>query len=191
MTKNNIDTRKLTYLALFTAIVAVLQYLGGFIKFGPFSVSLVLVPIVVGAAVCGMWAGAWLGLVFAGMVFATGDAALFLSINIPGTIVTVILKGVLAGLVAGLVYKLLERVNPYVATFAAAVACPVVNTGVFLLGCNVFFYETVASWALADGKSVGLYMIVGLVGFNFIFELLFNLVLAPVALRIINIGKKK
>ena len=191
MTKKNFDTRKLTYLALFTAIVAVLQYIGGFIKLGTFSVSLVLVPIVVGAAVCGAISGAWLGLVFAGMVFATGDAAFFLTISIPGTIITVVVKGVLAGLCAGLVYKLFEKENVYVATIASAIVCPIVNTGIFLLGCRLFFFETVAGWAAAEGQSVGAYMIVGLAGLNFIFELIFNLVLSPVAVRIIRIGKKK
>ena len=48
----NIDVRvrKLTLLALFTAIVIVLQLLGSFIRFGPFSISLVLEPIVIGSA---------------------------------------------------------------------------------------------------------------------------------------------
>ena len=183
------DAVKVTYIGLFTAIVIVLQYLGGFIKLGPFSVSLVLVPIVVGSAICGPFSGAWLGGVFSAMVFVTGDAALFLSINILGTIITVILKGVLAGLAAGYAYKLLENINRYLATFAAAVICPVVNTGIFLLGCRLFFFDTVKEWAIGEGMSVGLYMIIGLVGFNFLFELIFNLVLAPVCVRIIGIDK--
>lgn len=188
-TRGRLDVAKITYTGLFTAIVIVLQYLGGFIKLGPFSVSLVLVPIVVGTAICGPFAGAWLGAVFAAMVFITGDAALFLSINIPGTIVTVVLKGVLSGLAAGYAYKLLEKTNRYLATFAAAIVCPVVNTGIFLLGCRLFFFDTVKEWAIGEGMPVGVYMIIGLVGFNFLFELIFNLVLAPVAVRLINIEK--
>ena len=46
--------------AILTAIVIVLQFLGAFIKLGPFSVSAVLVPIVIGAATCGVGIGAWL-----------------------------------------------------------------------------------------------------------------------------------
>ena len=64
MNNSNGKTRRLAGLALFTAIVVVLQLLGSFIKFGPFAVSLVLIPIVVGAAVYGVSAGAWLGFVF-------------------------------------------------------------------------------------------------------------------------------
>lgn len=42
--------KKMVGLAIFTAIVVVLQLLGSFIKVGSFSISLVLIPIVVGAA---------------------------------------------------------------------------------------------------------------------------------------------
>ena len=48
MNDTRIKTKTLTGLALFTAIVIVLQLLGSFIRFGPFSISLVLIPIVVG-----------------------------------------------------------------------------------------------------------------------------------------------
>ncbi|MBQ7714736.1 MAG: ECF transporter S component, partial [Clostridia bacterium] len=54
---------KLVQIALITAIVVVLQLIGAVIHFGPFSVSLVLVPIVIGAILYGPLAGAWLGFV--------------------------------------------------------------------------------------------------------------------------------
>lgn len=186
MTKKNVDVTKITYIALFTAIVAVLQGVGGFIRFGMFSVSLVLVPIVIGAALCGKWSGAWLGFVFSIAVFVTGDAAFFMSLNIPGTIITVVLKGTLAGLAAGIAYDLLKKINRFAAVMTAAVVCPVVNTGIFLIGCRLFFFDSVKAWAIGEGVSAGKYMIVFLVGFNFIFELLFNIVLAPVAVRLID-----
>lgn len=189
MSKKSVDVTKITYIALFTAIVAVLQSVGGFIRFGMFSVSLVLVPIVIGTALCGKWSGAWLGFVFSIAVFISGDAAFFLSLNIPGTIITVILKGTLAGLCAGVVYELLEKFGRFVAVMTAAVVCPVVNTGIFLVGCRLFFFDAVKEWAVGEGVSVGAYMIIFLVGFNFIFELLFNVVLAPVAVRLIDMKK--
>ena len=132
MKSKRIETRVLTGVAIFTAIVIVLQLLGSFIRFGPFSISLVLIPIVVGAAMYGAGAGAWLGFVFGMAVLLSGDAAAFLPISPLGTIVTVLAKGTLAGLCAGLVFKLLEKKNTTVAVMASAVVCPVVNTGVFL-----------------------------------------------------------
>ncbi|MBE6834931.1 MAG: ECF transporter S component [Ruminococcaceae bacterium] len=188
--KNN--TKKIVMTGVLTAIVVVLQFLGSFIKFGPFSISLVLIPIVVGAALYGVGTGAWLGLTFGITVLVSGDASAFLTVNFVGTILTVLLKGALCGLCAGLVYKLVEKKNKYVATVCAAIVAPVVNTGIFLLGCLIFFLPTVREWGLANGfDSVGKYMIIGFVGFNFLFELLVNVVLSPVIVRIVNIGKKE
>ena len=46
----NSKTKKIVGIGLLTAIVVVLQSLAVGIKFGPFSVTFVLIPIVVGAA---------------------------------------------------------------------------------------------------------------------------------------------
>lgn len=186
------NTKKLVGIALFTAIVVVLQFLGTFIRFGPFAISLVLVPIVVGTALYGYKAGALFGLVFGITVLASGDASLFLAVNPFGAVVTVLLKGTLAGLCAGLVYKAFEKKNKYLAVVSSAVVCPIVNTGLFLVGCSVFFMDTIRQWAegAGFGSDVGKYMIVGLVGLNFVFELAVNAILSPVILRLINIGKK-
>ena len=194
MQKKRIPTRTLTGLALLTAIVVVLQLLGSFIRFGPFSISLVLIPIVVGAALYGAAAGAWLGGVFGLVVLLSGDAGAFLAVNPLGTILTVLVKGALAGFCAGLVYRLFARPgkNEVPAVVCAAVAAPVVNTGIFLLGCLLFFLPTVSECGAAMGfESVGKYMIFGLVGGNFLFELLFNIILSPVIVRLIKIGKKE
>ena len=193
MNQKNTNTQKIVGLGLFTAIVVVLQLLGSFIKFGTFSVSLVLVPVVIGAALYGATAGAWLGFVFGVVVLLSGDAAAFLCDNALGTVLTVLAKGMLAGYVSGLVYKAFESKNRTLAVALAAVACPVVNTGVFLIGCLLFFMETIGGWAdaMGFGANVGQYMIIGLVGANFLFELLFNVVLSPVIVRLIRIGKKE
>ncbi|MBQ8526537.1 MAG: ECF transporter S component [Clostridia bacterium] len=179
--------------ALLTALVFVLQFMGAFVRFGPFSISLVLIPIVIGVATCGVGVGTWLGFVFGAAVLASGDAAAFLAVNVPGTIVTVFVKGAACGLCAGLVYKLFERVNRYLAVAVAAVVCPVVNTGVFLIGCLLFFMDTVAAWAEAAGLGggVGHYMIFGLVGINFLVEMASNIILSPVVVRLLNVRSKQ
>lgn len=190
MTKKKFETKDLVMSAIFTAIVLVLQMLGSFVKFGPFSISLVLVPIVIGAAVCGKGIGAWLGFVFSVAVLAT-DSGAFLAVNPMGTVVTVLLKGTLAGFVAGYVYRLISRKNVILAVFVAALLCPIVNTGIFMLGCKVFFMETLTEWASAAGfADAASYIIYGMVGANFLFEVLFNVILSPIIVRLINIGKK-
>ena len=188
----NKKTQKIVGVALFTAIVVVLLLLGSFIRFGPFSISLVLIPIVVGTALYGVGAGAWLGLVFGVTVLASGDASAFLAINVPGTILTVLLKGIACGALSGLVYRLIEKKNKYAATICAAITAPIVNTGVFLLGCAIFFMPTIEGWAAAAGvESAGTYMITGLAGLNFIAEFVVNIVLSPIIVRLIHLGKKE
>ena len=187
----NSKTKNMVAMGLFTAIVVVLQFLGGGIRFGMFSISLVLVPIVVGAALYGWKSGAWLGFAFGAAVLLSGDAAAFLVIDLLATVLVVLVKGMACGLTAGLVYHLLSRFSKAAAVFAAAAICPVMNTGVFLLGCQLFFLDTVAQWGAAMGfESVGAYMFLGLAGVNFLIELGVNLLLAPVILRLIRIGKK-
>ncbi len=190
VTNRREQTQKLVLGAIFTAIVIVLQLMGSFIRFGPFSISLVLVPIVIGSAMCGYKIGAWLGFVFGLAVLFSGDAAAFFAINIPGTVATVLLKGTLCGLAAGLVYSAFEKKNRYFAVIAAAVVCPIVNTGVFLLGCLVFFMRTIAEWGAAEGyTNVAGYMFLGLAGGNFLVELVTNIILAPVILRVVSFKK--
>ena len=188
------STEKLVLLALFTALVAILAYLGGFIKIGGLaSISLTLIPVVLGAALCGPLAGAWLGGVSGIVFFMTADAAFWMGLSVFGTIVTVMIKGIAAGLCAGLVYKLLERFNRYLAVMASAIVCPIVNTGIFIVGCFIFFMDTVNLGAAAEGLSVGAYILIVFVGLNFVFELLSNLVFSPVIVRLLDIklGKKK
>ena len=189
MTKKQIlTTKQMTLGALLTAMVVVLQLLGSFIHLGPFSISLVLVPIVIGAATCGPLVASWLGLSFGVAVLLSGDAAFFLSIHAPGTILTVLLKGILCAFAAALVYKLLERFNLYVAVFSAAVVCPIVNTAIFLIGCRLFFWETIVAWGNEAGFSnPAVYALLGLVGANFLFEMAFNLLLSPVIVRLLKI----
>jgi uncharacterized membrane protein len=191
-TTKKIQTEKLVLLSLFTALVAILAYFGGFIKIGGLaSISLTLIPVVLGAAMCGPWAGAWLGGVSGVVFFMTADAAFWMGLSIPGTIITVMVKGIAAGLVAGLVYKLLEKKNRYVAVIAAAIVCPVVNTGIFLLGCMIFFIDAVKDMAAGEGMSIGAYLILFFVGLNFVFELLTNIILSPAIVKLLNIRKDK
>ena len=186
MQNSKMSTRTLVMGAVLTALVILLQYMGSFVKFGPFSISLVLIPIVIGAATCGVKIGGWLGFVFGVVVLLSGDAAAFLAVNVWGTIITVLVKGTLCGLLAGLTFKGVNALskNTYLATVAAAVVCPLVNTGIFLIGCFLFFMETLTMWA--GGSDVVHYMIFVLVGGNFLFELGANIVFSPAIVHIMK-----
>lgn len=187
-TGSGTNIKKLTYLAVMTAMVIILQLLGSaLLRLGLFSISLVLIPIVMGALVGGPMAGMWLGLVFGFTVLVSGDAAFFMGFDVLGTIVTVLVKGALCGLCAGIVFKLLDKVNRYLAVVASAIVCPVVNTGMFVLGVFTFFMDDITKLAADSGMNVFAYIFLVLIGGNFIFELIVNIVLCPVVTRLLSI----
>ncbi len=181
-------TQIIAFLGVLTAVVIVLQALALNIRFGVFSITLVLVPIIVGAATCGWKAGAWLGLVFGVVVLLTGDAAPFLAVNAPGTVIVVLAKGIFAGLFAGLVYAAVAKKNALLAAILAGITAPVVNTGIFLIGCRVFFFDTISEWGQQAGfENAAAYMFLGLAGVNFIVELIINLALSAAVVQIVRI----
>ena len=186
------NTKTIVGMGLLTAIVIVLQALAINIRFGVFAITLVLVPIIVGAALYGWLAGALLGFVF-GVVVLFTDAGAFLAVNIPGTIITVLVKGTVAGLAAGAVYAALaKKTNQMVATVVAGIVAPVVNTGIFVLGCFLFFMDTISTWAEGAGfENATVFIFTGMIGVNFIVELVINLVLSTVIVQIVNIGKRE
>lgn len=188
-------TRKLVGMAIFTALVVVLQVISYYVKVGPFSVTFVLIPVVVGAALYGAGSGAFLGGVFAVVVIigciSGVDAGGFIlwSANPLYVILICLAKGILAGWLAGIVYKAIAKQGKhlYLGVLAAAIVSPVVNTGIFLLGMTLLFHETLVAWA--GGISLVYFAFIGLAGINFLVELGSNVVLSTVAVRIIKASK--
>ncbi len=186
---------KMVELAMLLALVVVLQLFGGFIKFGPFSLSLVLIPIVIGSIILGAKGGAVLGGVFGLVVViqcATGvDVGGFIlwGINPLLTSLICLVKGIAAGAVPGFLYRLINRDKQLdgkhiLGAVVAAISAPVVNTGLFLVGLSTFFNATLIEWA--GGTDVMLYIITGLVGINFVIELVINIVISPAVATIVK-----
>ncbi len=188
MNRNRKNIYRMVGIAFLMSIVVVLQLLGQFIKIGPVSISLVLIPIVVGAAMFGPLAGAVLGGCFAFVVLMQADTMFFYDIHFLGTVITVLVKGVAAGWLAGLVYGLLAKKNRTLAVLAAAVVCPIVNTGFFLLGCRLFFWKALNELGGGDAFK---YVISFMVGWNFVAEFAINMVCAPVIHRVLDAVKRR
>lgn len=190
-TKNSERTRRLVTAAMMTTLVIVFQLLATYTAFfGPFSTAIGLIPIAIGACICGPLVGAWLGLVFGIVVLATGGAALFFAFSIPGTIITVLLKGAGCGFIAGLAFKIFAPKLKFFAAIIASLLCPIVNTGIFLLGSAVFFMphaQAIGDMVGVDGAGFGVF--IALAFANFIIELLMCGLLSPAFVRIIKIVK--
>lgn len=133
------------------AIAAVLQFVGSAIRLGPFSVSLVLIPIVLGAALYGWGMGCWLGLVFGAVVLLSGDAGLFLAADPGGAIVTALCKGIACGAAAGLCCRWLHPWYPRLSILLSALAAPLVNAGGGSAGLPTVFHAPHPSVGAAGG----------------------------------------
>ena len=104
---------------------------------------------------------------------------------------TVLAKGVLCGLAAGFTYQWLSKKNIYLGVFAAAIVCPLVShRGYSSSAVWCFFLPTITAWAGGNDQTLWQYILFGLVGGNFLFELGFNLVLSPIIVRLLRISKR-
>ena len=194
-TSNSKKLNKLVGMAILVAIIIVLQVLSNFIKFGQVQITLALAPIIVGAALYGVGAGALLGLVLGVVILVSGLVGidggfmlLLLGANPVFAVIVCLGKSTVAGLLAGIVYKLIAKKNDLAAVIVAGVVCPVTNTGLFLVGMFAFFMPLLENFAA--GQNVLTFAIVGLVGINFLIEFAVNLVLSSTISRIIKTVKK-
>ena len=191
-------TLRMAQLALLSAIIILLQQIVIPLP-GGLTLSLVLVPLVVGAVLYGPAAGALLGGVFGVVVtilVITGRAgALSTMMWVANPFVTAfvcILKGVAAGWTAGLVAAAFKK-RRMVGIVLAAMAAPIVNTGIFVLGMLTVFRGVMMEFAASigmGGTSAVYFALVVLVGVNFLVEFAANLILAPTIAAIVKAVRK-
>lgn len=186
-------TLKLVQIALLIATVVVLQIISGSIPpiGGLISITLTLIPIVMGAVLYGPWVGLLLGAVF-GIIVAILDPtahALF-ALNPLLSVTLCIGKGALAGLTAGAIALPFKKNNRlYWATVAAAITAPTINTLTFLVGMRMFFYPTLQSW-VKPGYNLISYLLIFIVCCNYVPELIINVAFSPASSRIIHLVNK-
>ena len=193
------NTVKLAQLALLSGLIILLQTVFIIPLPGSLTLSLVLVPIVVGAVLYGAGAGAFLGGVFGvlvAMMAIQGQLGLLTNMMVAYnpflTVLICVLKGVAAGWLAGLVYGAFNK-RPLIGIFAAAAVAPLANTGIFVAGMLTVFRGVMLDFA--DGIGMGgvgalYFAIVVLVGINFVIEFGANLVLSPAISSIVKAVKK-
>lgn len=197
--RNKTHIQRLVGTAILAALVIVLQFFVS-IPIGMFTITLTLVPIMIGAILYGPAIGAFLGGLFGAVVsiqVVTGAAgaisfAMFEYTPVI-TILLCVLKGVAAGFVSGLLYRVFEKMGrKKLGTILAAVACPITNTGIFALGMLIFYKTLLDGWAIdfAFANAIS-FLMIGMIGLNFVVEFAVNVALIPAVLRIITLVKRK
>ncbi len=177
--------------AILLSLVIVFQMLGSFIHIGPTSIGLVLIPIAFGAMLLGAKTGAFLGLAFGCVVLYAGISGIDAFTHILFTeqpVLTSLLcliKGTAAGYIGGFLYQLLEKKDKTAAAFIASAAIPTINTGLFILG-GLLMSGTLKENFVADGSTVIYFLVIGCAGWNYIAELILNLVSVPAIFAVFN-----
>ena len=148
-------TLELVQLSMLAALVVVLQILSALIPpiGGMVSITLTLIPVVIGAILFGKKGGAILGFTFGVIVMINCITALDPGGNILWntnpflTAFLCLLKGTLAGFVPAVVYsavtsnKTVNTTKKIFSTALAAMLAPIVNTSTFVIGMLLFFKD--------------------------------------------------
>lgn len=202
--RTNKQTLRTVQLALLVALVVALQMVSALIPpiGGMVSITLTLIPVVVGGILLGKKSGAILGFAFGAIVLINCIAALDPGGNILwnanpfSTAIICFVKGTVAGFVPAWLYEVVcgkaEKIGEgrkFVATAVAALTAPIVNTGLFVLGMFLLFKDTLYAWA--GGTDIVMYVLFGLAGLNFLVEFLINTILSPAIVRITTVVGKK
>ena len=192
-TNGYFSARRVTWLAILLALVIVLQTFGGSVNLGAVQLNFTLVPIVLGAIMLGPIAGLILGLACGIVVLIQviiGLVPFYTLIWTETPVVaalTCVVKTTVAGFLCGYVYKLIAKKNAYVAVFVAASVVPIVNTGLFILGC-LGMWDAILT--IAGGSNIFGFIVISLVGVNFFVELAVNLLVSPALYKVIKIVDK-
>ncbi len=186
--KERFGIRQIAGIGILTAIIAVLQYIANVLPMGTLPFSLGLFPIALGAVMYGPIAGLFLGVIEGGMVIIAPSTEGFMAYNPVFTIILCLTKTGLAGLVAGLIFLPFKKKLPLLGAIIASFACPIVNTGLFIIGC---FFVFSGAFEMTMNFNYLMYIVVTLIGFNFFIELLINGALSPALYKIYDFASRK
>lgn len=198
MQKNKI--REMAQLAILIAVMIVLAVtpFGFHLRIGPIEMSLMVIPVAIGAIVLGPVSGAILGFVF-GLTsfiecFGGSPFGMFLmTISPVMTFIACMVPRILCGFLSGLVFKALRKFDrtKIVSFFAASLSTALLNT-IFFIGVILLFFwnnDTFLAKMTEWGMPIeNLWVfIVAFVGVNGVIEAAVNfIVAAPIAKAIVK-----
>lgn len=174
MKTSHATTLRLTQLALLLAVILVMAYTPlGYLPIGPLSLSLLTIPVAIGAMLLGPTAGALLGGAFGLTSFLNaiqgGSAmgAALVAVNPVFYFITAVVGRILCGLCCGLICAGCKKLTgKQTGAVWGAISAPLLNTVFFMGFLVLFFYgsDYVQSLAGKLGAANPLLFIVALVG---------------------------
>ena len=161
--KKKIDTIYMVEMALLIAIILMMAFTPiGYIRTLGLEITLIVVPVAVGAVTLGPSAGAVLGAVFGITSFIqcfgmSPFGAVLLSINPVYTFIICVFSRVLMGWLTGLLYQVFFKCAPLKkgSVILANLCCPLLNTLFFMGTLTLFFYKTEYIQGIAQTMGAG------------------------------------
>ena len=188
--KKYFTTKMIATTGILVGIEIVLQIIGNYINPGFANINLSLIPIAIGAILYGPVVGGFLGLVCGVMItISPSTMHFFMPVNPVGTILACLLKTTLAGVIAGFVCKLFKPEKKIYGAILASILVPVVNTGIFSIFAVIFFKPILEGMVAANPEiyaNIGVALIIGMIGINFILEIISTVILTPSLYKIIE-----
>ncbi len=180
MESKKFSTKQFVEMALLTAVILLLAFTPiGYIRTFGLEITLIVVPVTVGAVTLGPAAGAVLGAVFGITSFIqcfgmSPFGAVLLGINPFATFVVCVVSRILMGWLTGLIYQGLKNVRQIkkAAVVIANLIGPFLNTCFFMGTLVLCFYHTEYIQGLAQSMKVSnvFAFIVAFVGVNGLIE---------------------
>ena len=195
-TNTNSRTLKMVQLALLIAIIVLMAFTPiGYIKTFGLEITLIVVPVTVGAIVLGPASGAVLGAVFGITSFIqcfgwSPFGATLLSINPIYTFIVCFIPRVLMGWLTGLIFVAIRSNNrtKRISYLLASLIGPLLNTLFFMTALVLFFYQTdyIQGFVEILGTSNVFTFVIAFVGINGLIEALTCFVLASAVSKVLD-----
>lgn len=141
----------------------------GYLPIGPLEVTIMMIPVAIGAMTLGIGSGVFLGGIFGlssfltclGILRPSAFGQMLFAINPWATAIVCLVPRILMGLLCALLFKALykkfgDKLGVY-ATVSASAA--LINTILFMGGLVIFFHGTMSEMAAGAGKSLFVYIL--------------------------------
>ena len=194
------NTRYMVELSLMAAIILLMAMTPlGYVKTPALSITLLTIPVAVGAIILGPKGGAFLGAVFGATSFAqalsgAGMTAILLQTNPLGVLFLCFIPRIIEGFLCGLIAKLMRKTRfKKSAFYIAGISCPVLNTILFMGTVVILFYQTdyIQTLVSSLGASNPITFIILLVGIQGVIEaVVCGLVSGTVSLTLAKVLKR-
>ena len=172
---SSIKTHRMVELALMSAIIIIMAFTPlGYFRTPALSLTLLTIPVAVGAIILGPAGGAFCGGVFGLTSFIQSFTAgsfvtMLLQINPAATFVTCVIARILEGFFCGLIFLIAKKAGLKKSAFCiASLSCPLLNTLFFMSSLVLFFYQTdyIQGFVTTLGVSNPLAFVLAFVGFQ-------------------------